>query len=74
MYGAGADPPREDQLGGLALTLDGLEARDRMVFEMGLRAAPVVVTLAGGYASNTNDTVTIHCNTARAARRVLSGR
>jgi acetoin utilization deacetylase AcuC-like enzyme len=74
MYVAGADPYREDQLGGLALTLDGLEARDRMVFEMGLRAAPVVVTLAGGYASNTNDTVTIHCNTARAARRVLSGR
>lgn len=71
MYVAGADPYREDQLGGLALTLDGLEARDRMVFEMGLRAAPVVVTLAGGYASNTSDTVTIHCNTARAARAAL---
>ena len=29
LYQAGADPYRDDQLGGLALTLDGLAARDR---------------------------------------------
>jgi hypothetical protein len=29
--------------------------------------AAVAVTLAGGYAVNVEDTVTIHCNTARAA-------
>ena len=32
-YVAGADPYREDQLGGLALTLEGLRQRDQLVFE-----------------------------------------
>jgi hypothetical protein len=31
----------------------------------------VAVVLAGGYARNTEDTVTIHCNTAKAAREAL---
>jgi acetoin utilization deacetylase AcuC-like enzyme len=31
-YIAGADPYREDQLGGLALTIDGLKKRDAIVF------------------------------------------
>ena len=71
-YLAGADPFREDQLGGLSLTMEGLKQRDRAVFEMGLElSVPVVVTLAGGYARNTGDTVAIHCNTVKAARRRL---
>jgi acetoin utilization deacetylase AcuC-like enzyme len=71
-YLAGADPYCEDQLGGLSLTKEGLKRRDRVVFETGLEAgAPIVVTLAGGYARNTEDTVAIHCNTARAAREAL---
>ena len=50
-YVAGADPYREDQLGGLKLSLDGLERRDRMVFEKARATKiPVAVTLAGGYA------------------------
>ena len=32
-YVAGADPYRDDQLGGLKLSLEGLEKRDRLVFE-----------------------------------------
>ena len=32
-YVGGADPYREDQLGGLALTIEGLQKRDRLVFE-----------------------------------------
>ena len=32
-YVAGADPYRDDQLGGLKLTIEGLEQRDRLVFE-----------------------------------------
>ena len=32
VYLAGADPYHDDQLGGLSLTLDGLRARDRLVF------------------------------------------
>jgi acetoin utilization deacetylase AcuC-like enzyme len=71
-YLAGADPYREDQLGGLLLTMDGLRTRDRLVMETALaRGIPMVVLLAGGYARNTNDTVTIHCNTAKAAKDVL---
>jgi hypothetical protein len=29
------------------------------------------VVLSGGYARDTNDTVTIHCNTAKAAKEAL---
>ncbi len=68
MYVAGADPYREDQLGGLSLTFDGLKARDRLVFETARESgAAVAVTLAGGYAMKVEDTVTIHANTAKVA-------
>jgi acetoin utilization deacetylase AcuC-like enzyme len=71
-YLAGADPYREDQLGGLSLSLDGLKQRDQMVFESALKQyIPEAVVLAGGYARQTEDTVTIHCNTARMARGAL---
>jgi acetoin utilization deacetylase AcuC-like enzyme len=66
-YLAGADPYRDDQLGGLALTIDGLRRRDRLILETALgHDVPVAVTLAGGYARSIEDTVTIHCNTVRA--------
>ena len=69
---AGADPYKEDQLGGLTLTMAGLEARDRVVFGKALGPGiPVAVALAGGYAMDTDDTVAIHCNTCRQARDVL---
>jgi acetoin utilization deacetylase AcuC-like enzyme len=72
IYVAGADPYREDQLGGLALTIEGLKRRDLLVFETALaQSVPVAVVLAGGYARDTNDTVTIHCNTAKAASEAL---
>jgi acetoin utilization deacetylase AcuC-like enzyme len=70
-YVGGADPYREDQLGGLALTLRGLEQRDRGVFlEARRRGIPVVTTLAGGYARRVEDTVQIHLNTILAALEV----
>jgi len=72
-YLAGADPYEWDQLGGLKLTMDGLRERDQMVFKAFRRAAvPVAVVLAGGYALNSEDTVEIHCNTARVARAALA--
>jgi acetoin utilization deacetylase AcuC-like enzyme len=71
-YIAGADPYREDQLGGLALTIDGLKRRDELVFRVAqARGIPVMVTFAGGYARRVEDTVTIHCNTVIAAKEVL---
>jgi acetoin utilization deacetylase AcuC-like enzyme len=70
-YVGGADPYRDDQLGGLSLTIDGLIARDRGVFEEARkRNIPVVTTLAGGYARRIEDTVQIHVNTILAARQV----
>lgn len=70
VYLAGADPYREDQLGGLGLTLDGLRARDRTVLQAcRAEGVPVAVTLAGGYAVDTDDTVEIHCGTVREAVR-----
>ena len=68
-YVAGADPYREDQLGGLALSIEGLKRRDRLVFEHVRRLGiPVAITLAGGYARRVEDTVRIHLNTFLAAR------
>jgi acetoin utilization deacetylase AcuC-like enzyme len=70
-YVGGADPYREDQLGGLALTLEGLQRRDRLVFEHARkRGIPVASTMAGGYARDVADTVRIHVNTILAAREV----
>ncbi len=71
-YIAGADPYREDQLGGLALTIEGLKRRDELVFRVAkAQGIPVMVTYAGGYAQRVEDTVTIHCNTVVAAKEVF---
>jgi len=73
VYIAGADPYREDQLGGLALTIDGLLERDTRVFRAAqANSVPVVSVYAGGYARKLDDTVTIHSNTVRAAAEVFS--
>jgi acetoin utilization deacetylase AcuC-like enzyme len=73
-YVGGADPFREDQLGGLALTIDGLKARDRLVFEhLRKRGIPIAMTLAGGYARRVEDTVRIHVNAIRVAAEIARG-
>ena len=70
-YLAGADPYREDQLGGLSLTIEGLKKRDELVFRVArAKGIPVMVTFAGGYAQKVEDTVTIHCNTVAAAKGI----
>src|SRR6202049_74987 len=71
-YIAGADPYREDQLGGLDLTIEGLKRRDELVFRVAhAPGIPVMVTYAGGYAQKMEDTVTIHSNTVVAAKEVF---
>jgi acetoin utilization deacetylase AcuC-like enzyme len=73
-YIAGADPYREDQLGGLSLTIEGLKQRDALMFQFAkARGIPVMVTYAGGYAVKLEDTITIHCNTVVAAKEVFTG-
>ena len=74
-YVGGADPYREDQLGGLDLSMEGLQKRDAGVFaEARAKNIPVVTTLAGGYARRLTDTIQIHVNTILAARRVAESR
>lgn len=70
IYLAGADPYRDDRLGRLALTKQGLLNRDRLVFETCSAAnLPVAVTMAGGYARDIEDTVDIHYATVETAAR-----
>jgi len=72
-YIAGADPYKEDQLGGLALTIEGLKKRDDLVFRVArVKNVPVMVTYAGGYARRLDDTVNIHSNTVAAAKEIFS--
>jgi acetoin utilization deacetylase AcuC-like enzyme len=72
-YIAGADPYKEDQLGGLSLTIEGLKKRDELVFRVArARDIPVMVTYAGGYARKVDDTVTIHSNTIIAAKEIFA--
>jgi acetoin utilization deacetylase AcuC-like enzyme len=74
IFQAGADPYADDALGGLALSLEGLEERDRRVLEgAAARGISMVVTLGGGYARRVEDTVTIHERTCRQALRVARG-
>lgn len=65
-YLGGADPYEGDRLGRLALTKEGLAARDRLVRdELGRAGVPVCVALAGGYADPIEDTVDINLETLR---------
>lgn len=72
LYVAGADPYYEDQLGGLSLTFEGLKERDRLViWTARTHQIPVAVVLAGGYAQNVEDTITVHANTAEVVKETL---
>jgi len=67
-YLAGADPYEDDQLGGLALTQQGLRLRDRLVIDQARKTGlPLVIVLAGGYARRVEDTVAIHVATIEEA-------
>lgn len=68
LYLAGADPHEGDRLGRLKLTDDGMEARDRRVFEWAWqRRLPLAMVMAGGYGHDIATTVRVQCNTYRVA-------
>ena len=68
LYLAGADPFEGDRLGRLALSFDGLEARDRRVFDWAWqRRIPLAFSMAGGYGVNIDETVQVQVNTYRVA-------
>ena len=64
LYLAGADPFEGDRLGRLALTYDGMEARDRRVFDWAWqRRIPLAFCMAGGYGVKIDETVQVQVNT-----------
>jgi len=64
IYLAGSDPHEGDRLGRLKLTWDGLEARDRRVFDWAFeRRIPLAFAMAGGYGTRIEDTVQAQVNT-----------
>jgi acetoin utilization deacetylase AcuC-like enzyme len=69
IYLAGADPHEGDRLGRLKLSFDGLEARDRRVFDWAFnRRLPLAFAMAGGYGKEITDTVQVQVNTYRVAQ------
>jgi acetoin utilization deacetylase AcuC-like enzyme len=70
LYLAGADPHVGDRLGRLALSHDGLEARDRRVFDWAWqRRVPLAFTMAGGYGRDMADTLQAQLTTWRVAQQ-----
>ncbi len=68
IYLAGADPHEGDRLGRLRLSYDGMEARDRRVFDWcWQRRIPLALAMAGGYGVKIEDTVQVQVNTYRVA-------
>jgi acetoin utilization deacetylase AcuC-like enzyme len=74
IYLAGADPHERDRLGRLSLSFDGLEARDRRVFDWAFqRRVPLAFAMAGGYGRVLEDTVQVQVNTYRVAQAYWRG-
>lgn len=74
IYLAGADPYEGDRLGRLSLSVDGLRARDKRVFEWCCaRRLPVAFVMGGGYCDRIDETVHIQLNTYRIAQMVWEG-
>lgn len=63
-YLAGADPHEGDRLGRLKLSYDGLQARDRRVFDWAWqRRIPLAFVMAGGYGHDIETSVQVQINT-----------
>nr|WP_221229550.1 histone deacetylase [Niveibacterium umoris] len=74
IYLAGADPYHDDRLGRLALSKEGLMARDVSVLSACTSTGtPVALAMAGGYANDISDTVSIYLATITTAQKVFSG-
>ena len=64
IYLAGADPHEGDRLGRLKLTMDGMQARDRVVMDWAWqRRLPVVMCMGGGYGHDIETTVQVQMQT-----------
>jgi acetoin utilization deacetylase AcuC-like enzyme len=64
LYLAGADPHEGDRLGRLKLSYDGLQARDRRIFEWCFsRGLPCAFAMGGGYGHDIQTTLQVQYNT-----------
>lgn len=72
-YLGGIDPLESDHLGRLALTLNGLRDRDRLVIEKVIKHdKPLVLLLSGGYAPSLKETVEAHALMFTIARGLMN--
>lgn len=73
LYQAGVDVLKEDRLGRLSLSVEGLRARDQRVLQTTHRLhIPTVLTLGGGYARPIDPSLEGHINTYRVAKSLWS--
>ncbi|WP_349262547.1 histone deacetylase [Geminicoccus sp.] len=71
-YNAGVDPHRDDRLGRLAITSEGLLARERLVLSHGRRRRiPVTGVMGGGYDDDLDRLVARHALLHVAARELF---
>jgi acetoin utilization deacetylase AcuC-like enzyme len=74
-YLSGVDALASDVLGRLALTPEGLEARDRRVIgDCHRHGLPLVITLGGGYSKQIELTAEAHATTFRVAAEIYESR
>jgi acetoin utilization deacetylase AcuC-like enzyme len=72
LYQAGVDPLKEDSLGRLALTKEGLMERDRIVLsECKRRGIPVSLGLGGGYSKPIHHTIDAYAGTYRIVKEIM---
>ena len=68
IYVSGADAHEGDRLGKLKLSTEGMQARDRTIFDFAeALGVPVAVTMAGGYGRDVATTVGVHFSTVQCA-------
>ncbi|MEO8665101.1 MAG: histone deacetylase [Ignavibacteria bacterium] len=73
LYLAGVDGLKEDTLGRLSLTKEGLLERDRIIFsECRKKNISVSIGLGGGYSKPISHTVDAYCGTYKAAKEILA--
>ena len=73
-YQMGVDPLKEDTLGKMNLSFDGLMRRDEMVLRFAYdRKIPVSLALGGGYAKPIELSVQAYANTYRVAKWIYFG-
>ena len=74
-FNAGVDPHREDKLGRLELTDQGLERRERLVLRACVeQGIPVAVVMGGGYAPDPERLALLHTTVHRVATEMFRAR